>query len=439
MRVLVFYPGPVSFRQAQVAEHRATLAALGIELVLADDYVDPSDGAFFAETIALPPPARVREALSCIEHWLARNRVHAVLAQSEGSLLLGSLVARSLGVPCITPEAALLTSSKFACREALAHARVPQPRFVLASTAADVRAFANSVGYPVVLKGVASALGRLVTLVRDENAVESAVERVRAGLMTSVDIERLVEFGSVARIDLGCDPRAQFLVEEFAHGAPVETDGVVAGAEIRTFGVTEQVLSKPPLFFMEGYLLPADRPAIELAHVERVSDDALRALDVTNTGFSIEMRLDAGRASIIEVNGRLGWDEGFGDLFAAVLGVQPAFATLQIALGAARPFARSAGVHAALAYACCYADRNVRRVPDAAELARVERAHGVRAGLAVHVGDRVFAPPHADATPHIAYALATDANSSRVAYARARSAVDELSIEFDEITSPAAP
>jgi hypothetical protein len=274
-----------------------------------------------------------------------------------------------------------------------------------------------------------------VTLVRGDRDVDAAVERMRSGLTTSVDIARLADFGAASGMDIGCDPRTQFLVESFAHGSPIETDGVVAGDDIRSFGVTEQVMTAPPLFFFEGYLLPADRPAADIEHVERVSDAALRALDVRDTGFSIEMRLDGDRASVIEVNGRLGWDEGFGDLFATVTGAQPAFQTLEIALGRASSFTRRTDVRAALAYACCYEDRVVARVPTAPEVARVEQEHRVQCGLAVHAGDRTYAPPHPDATPHLAFALATDARSSRVAYARARKAVDALKFDLAPLTS----
>lgn len=429
-KILLLYPGPVGFRQAQIAGHRAVLDAYGIELVLADDFVVESDRDYFVDTLALPAPEHVGAALAIVEAWLARNPIDAVLAQSEAGVLLGSLVARKLGLPCVTPEAALLSVSKYLCRERLAIARVPQPRYTLASDSADVRAFARDVGYPVVLKGVASALGRLVTMVRDESELDAAAERVRAGLPISTDIQRLVDFAQVARCDLGCDPTRQFLVEAFARGVPIETDGVIAARTIHTFGVTEQVLSKPPLFFMEGYLLPADRGDDELRAIERTSDDALRALDLSNTGFSVEMRLERGVASIIEVNGRLGWDEGFGDLFATMTGAQPAFQTLQIALGLDVPFTRRDDVRCAIAYSSCYADAIVKRLPDAATIARIERECGVRAEHATYEGARMFAPPHPDVTPHVMWALATHPTSSRAAYDRARAAVDRFEVEY---------
>ena len=97
VRVLVLYPGNVRFRQAQVATHKPLLDALGIELVLCDDYVDPTDREVFADVIELPPPTRVGEGLRRIEAALSRREAHAVVAQSESAACLGSLVARRIG------------------------------------------------------------------------------------------------------------------------------------------------------------------------------------------------------------------------------------------------------------------------------------------------------------------------------------------------------
>ncbi len=428
--VLCLYPGPASFRQRQVAAHRPLLDALGVRLILADEHVDAGDRECFHEVVRLPPPHAVREAKRVIDRALAGRRIDAVLAQSESGLGLGAVVARERGLPGLPPEAALRVTSKVLSRETLRAAGVAQPRFAVVSDAAGVRRFADEAGYPVVLKAASSALARLVTLVRGPQDVDAAVARLRAALPHSSDVLRLAELGALAGIDLGHDPTASFLVEAFARGLPVETDGVAAGEDVHVYGVTEQVMPPPPLFYFEGYLLPADLPAADLATAESTSLVALRALGVRDTGWSIEMRLDAGRAAILEVNGRLGWDEGFGDLFETLCGAQPVFQTLQIALGAPVTVDRRAGVHCAVAYACCYEDRLVGRVPAPAEVAAVGREHGARGGLCVASGARMHAPPHPEATPHLAWMLATDPGSSRAAYARARAAVDALRIEL---------
>lgn len=433
--VLCIYPGPAGFRQRQVRAHRPLLEGLGVRLLLADDYADPGDRDCFADFVQLPPPDEVEACKRAIDRAFAGRAMHGVLAQSESGLCLGALVAAERGLPALSLAATLAVTSKHRTRVALDAAGVEQPRYALVSTADEVRRFAGAHGYPVVLKASSSALARLVALVRDASAVDGAVARMRAALPISADVTRLVEFARLARLDVGCDPRESFLVESFAHGLPVETDGVVSRDRIGTFGVTEQVMTPPPLFYFEGYLFPADLPATELAAIEATSDAALRALDVRDTGFSIEMRWRDGRASVLEVNGRLGWDAGFGDLHACVTGVQPVLQTLQIALGQPVVVERARGVHAAVAYSAAYADRIVASVPSADDVARVERELGVQAGLCVWPGERILAPPDPDATPHLAWALARDGESSRRAYEAARRALERLPVELAPVPS----
>src|SRR5437867_354491 len=99
--VLALYPGTVTFRLEQVAKHRPVLDQLGIRLVLADDFVTDEDRAAFDEVIELPSCDRVEEGWRILEPRLAKSRVDAVLAQSEGAILLGSLATAKLGLPGI--------------------------------------------------------------------------------------------------------------------------------------------------------------------------------------------------------------------------------------------------------------------------------------------------------------------------------------------------
>jgi len=185
------------------------------------------------------------------------------------------------------------------------------------------------------------------------------------------------------------------------------------------------VLSAPPRFYLEGYLSPAERSAADVDAIERTSAAALLASAVEDSSYSIEMRIERGEASVIEVNGRLGWDEGFGDMFERTTGCQPMIATLHQALGLVPRIARREGVHCALAYASCYDDAIVERVPTAEELAALANGR-VTIGLATYANARFHAPPHPDVAPHLAYALAEHPTSSRAAFAAAHAAVGRV-------------
>ena len=241
--------------------------------------------------------------------------------------------------------------------------------------------------------------------------IGAGVRALQSGLRTAPDIRRCTAFAALAGFDLECDPTRDFLVEDFAEGAPFETDGLVFGEQIDIFGATEQVVTDGSEgFYIEGYLFPVARPALE-----DLTRRTIRAVGLTDAGFSIEFRGDV----VIEINARLGEDEGFLDLFAAGLGVPPILKWIR---GDATP-SRVAGGHA-LAYRNCLQDAVVTSVPTTSA-----------ATILARPGTRYFAPPHPDMQPHLAYALRSDAVDARAAYASARAAVDALQFTL----APAAP
>ncbi len=423
-RVLVLYPGPLAHLQDAAVAHRWKLRALGLRFVLAtDDASDVRDG-FFDEVIELPPSELVHEVWPVLRRELDARKFDALFAQSEPALLVGALAARHAGFVGPSIEAARACVDKFACRRSLAAAGVPEPRFALASSAREVDLFASEHGFPIVLKGVASARGRLVTRVLDRASIARAVERLQLGLARSQDVARWTNFARAAGLELDCDPTRQFLVESFARGDVLETDGVLARAEPISFGVTEQIPSIDPPFFIEGYATPADRAPATIERIEAISRRALAAVGLSDSGYSIEFRVDEDEIALIEINGRLGWDEGFGEMFEASVGVQPAICALQVALGR-RPELVRTGVHAAVAYRCVYRDGRVVSVPSKRELAELA-SRDLAAAIHVAPGDSTHAPPHPNLLPHLARVLCSSRDSSRAAYTRAREAVDSL-------------
>ena len=269
-------------------------------LVFASDEITPEDRAVYDECVQLPPLRRVDLAALALSRFPADR----VVAQTEYGLLPGAMLG------ACPADAALLCSNKWLQRTALAAAGVRVPRFALASTAEDVRREADR--YPIVLKPVVSTLGHGVIRVDSAARVPEAVDGLRAHLLDDDLTSRCAAFAEHARLDMGCDPSRQFLVEEYVDGAPLETDGLVFGDRIDCFGTTEQVVDER--FRIEAYMFPADG-----ADLRRVTESALRACKVREMGFSIEFRGD----TVIEVNGRLGEDDGFPDLFHAALGAYP--------------------------------------------------------------------------------------------------------------------
>jgi hypothetical protein len=396
---------------------RRTVPALGLgKTIFASDDVTPEDVAAYDEVVRLPPVGEMEATLRILDGIRADH----VFFQTEFGLLPGSLLAKRRGLSGPTPDVAHVCVNKLRSRLALRDAGVRIPAFGLCETAADVRRL--GLGYPIVLKPVASTLGRGVSKVESDGDLGVAVDRLRAFLPRAPDVARLVAFGRLAGVDLGCDPTRQFLAEAFADGPPREADGLVVGDRIDLFGITEQVVRDGAGFYIEAYLLPADEPGACASHALA----AVRAHGLADTGFSIEFRGD----TVIEVNGRLGEDDGFPDLFRAAIGYLP----MDLWFRAARNKAFQRPVEArpthALAYVNRYAGGVVRRVGVLPDGVVVPFSVGQRLAP---LGDPAF-------RPHVAYTIASHPTSSRsaLAIARERLAGIDLAIEDLPTQSPSA-
>lgn len=426
--LLMLYPAYGTVSTHEVCRHAETIPDL--KLVLADNDPTTSDLDIFDEVWELPPPEHLGEAYDLLRRWCEKSRPDGIFMQSERGLLLGSMLTRDFGLKGLSVEAAHFCSNKYLQRVALSHAGIGNPLFSLAERVADVRRLAQNYGFPIVLKCVISTMSRLVTLVCNKESIDAAVERMSVALTKSLDVARLISFADTAKVDLGCDPRRQFLVESFLEGFMVETDGLVIGDNPFTFGVSEQIQSVNPPFFIEAYLFPAE--CTDNEPVELVSNAVIKAMGLRDSAFSIEMRVRDGVIRIVEVNGRLGWDDGFGDMFQVRTHQERIYQAQQLALGIRPDLVRDTSRFASLAYRPCYYDGIVEDLPNREELSRLER-DGLKFGLSTNKGARFVAPPDPEVYPHVAWVLATHNSSSRAAYEIARQALDKLKISIRKI------
>jgi hypothetical protein len=426
--ILVLYPAYGTTSCGKVARYAQQIP--GLKLALATEDPTSYDEDIFNEVIEIPPPEDLAKTYTIMRRWCEKRRPDGIFMQSERGLLLGSLLTREFGLKGPTVEAAHLCSNKYLQRLALSRAGIGNPLFGLAESTEDVRRMGRDFGFPIVLKCIISTMSRLVTLIYSEEDVDTAVARMGTGLSKSLDVARLTAFAEAGKVDLGCDPRRQFLVESYLEGDLVETDGLVIGRKPFTFGVTEQIQSVDPPFFIEGYLFPAE--CSDNGPIEAVSDAVIAALGLGDSAFSIEMRVCGHETCIVEVNGRLGWDEAFSELFQVRTQRERIFQTIQLALGIQPELIRDESRFAAVAYRPCYYDGIIEDLPTRDELDRLEH-HELKLGLATHEGARFVAPPNPETYPHVAWALATHPASSHLAYQIARQAVDKLDISIRRI------
>ena len=163
-------------------------------------------------------------------------------------------------------------------RTALAAAEVPQPAFAAFTDPDDV----PDVGYPCVVKPVGLSGSRGVIRADDQATAVAAAHRAH-------DIA-----GGGA-----------LLVEEYLPGDEVAVEGLLRDGTLDVLAVFD----KPdplvgPYFEETMFVTPSRLPKAALAEVARVTQEAASALGLAEGPIHAELRVDGGKASVIEVAAR---------------------------------------------------------------------------------------------------------------------------------------
>ena len=228
------------------------------------------------------------EAADRIVRLAARKPLDAVVAVDDEGVLVAALAAQRLGLAHNPPDAAARSRDKAAMRRALEDAGVPQPEFRMAGPDAEVAGLAAEVGLPCVVKPVSLSGSRGVIRADDPEAAVGAAKRVRAILA-----------------DAGEDPDAPLLVERYVPGDEVAVEGLLRGGALEPLAVFDKPDPLEGPYFEETiYVTPSRLPPETLDAILRMTADAAAALGLVEGPIHAELRIDAGRAWVLELAAR---------------------------------------------------------------------------------------------------------------------------------------
>ena len=228
------------------------------------------------------------EAADRIARLAARKPLDAVVAVDDEGVLVAALAAQRLGLAHNPPDAAARSRDKAAMRRALEDAGVPQPEFRMAGPNAEVAGLATEVGLPCVVKPVSLSGSRGVIRADDREAAVVAAKRVRAILA-----------------DAGEDPAAPLLVERYIPGDEVAVEGLLRGGTLEPLAVFDKPDPLEGPYFEETiYVTPSRLPPETLDVIVRVTADAAAALELAEGPIHAELRIDGGRAWVLELAAR---------------------------------------------------------------------------------------------------------------------------------------
>ncbi|UQX04192.1 ATP-grasp domain-containing protein [Streptomyces sp. RerS4] len=260
----------------------------------------------------------------------------AVLPGSDIYVTATARVAAALDLPGLPVATVDRVRDKSVMRAAVAQAGLRTPRFAQATTDAELRAAAERVGFPCVLKPVACSGSIHVSRADDLDQLTAAFQR----LVTDPEP------------DMGKLHEHRVLIEEYVQGPEFSADGyVLESGEITVVALSRTLLGPEPDFVELGHLTPALVDDATLKSVEAYVGDVVRAVGITSGPFHCELRLSADGPVLIEIGARLPGDR-IVELLRLVTGVSLPRVAVATALGVdleavgafARPQAESAGI-----------------------------------------------------------------------------------------------
>jgi biotin carboxylase len=300
-RLFVLGAGPAQLGVLAAARQR------GLTVIAADR--DPSAPGFrYADRRAIVSI----EDEPAVERLARAEEIDGIVAPgSDHAVAVAARIASRLGLPHpLAPEVASLAVSRLRQREALAAARVPQPRSLVCRTLDEVADAAAELGYPVVVEAPDRSGERGVALSPHREALAAAAA------------EALAE----ARGDY-C------LVEEVVAGPTVTVTAFSLDGRFVPLTVTDREGAPAPAFGVTvAHVWPAELEPAQIAAAIGAAAAGARALGVVHGPTTTQLVLAEAGPLVAKIAARVGGGHE-GELARAALGVDANALAVAAALG----------------------------------------------------------------------------------------------------------
>jgi len=300
-RLLVLGAGPAQLGLLAAARERELF-------VIAADRNPAAPGFRYADRRAIVS-AEDEEA---IERLASAEAVDGIIAPGiDWPVGIAARVAPRLGVPHpISPEAAVLATSKRRQRERFADAGVPQPAFAVCRSVEETAEAVATIGLPCVVKAPDRQGQRGLALVRSADglpeAAAAAIEASRSG---------------------SC------IVEQYAAGGEVTVNGFSLGGRFHPLTVTDRLVAEPPAFGVAlAHVWPSEHAPERIGEAVEAAAAAAAAVGIGEGPSYTQVLVAEDGVRVVELAARLGGGHD-AELCRAALGVDLNGLALSAALG----------------------------------------------------------------------------------------------------------
>lgn len=287
--------------------------------------------------------------------------------------------------------------------------------------------------YPFWIKPVKSFQSHLGFRVNDAVDLERAIVAIREGIGRMAEPFKYMLDRVVVPPEVGGVSGYHCVAEQLVDGRQCTAEGYVFNGEATVYGIIDSI-RYPDVSSFARYEYPSLLPPMVQQRIRDTAERVVPALGLTHGAFNIEFFWDEATDHLwlIEVNPRI--SQSHAELFEKVDGVSHHQVALDLALGMRPQWVTGRGPFrcAAKCFVRVFEDGLVTRVPDAADVRRVEqRFPGTVIQLTVRPGQRLSQLPDEDSYSFCLALIYHGAESREQLLERQEQVVEALPFEID--------
>jgi biotin carboxylase len=376
--------------------------SLGIDLIVASEQPPPFDMGDGYLQIDCSDPERAAESIARLGETAP---IDGVIAADDQGVMVAAHASSILGLAGNDPAAAAATRDKLLMRNRLAATEIDQPRFAALPPGQSPEDLAAGVGYPLVVKPLDRSASQGVIRVDRPDELAATVHRIR-------DI-------------VGHD--ATLLAESYVSGDEIAIEGLISEGELTVLAIFDKPDTSAGPYFPETLFTTPSRLADDsIGEAERVAAAAVRGLRLTSGPVHIELRVEDGRARIIEVAARSIGGLCSRSLNFGLMGTTLESLILRNAIGRGRDRLRREPVASGVLMIPTPESGTLAGVRGEAETREIEGITGM--DLTIKPGGQVVAPPEGERYLGFVYARADTPEEVESAL---RKAMEKLEVQLE--------
>lgn len=376
--------------------------SLGMDLVVASEQPPPFDMDDRYIQIDCSHPEQAAESIAALGE---QTPIDGVVAADDQGVMVAAHANSILGLAGNPPEAAAATRDKLAMRRRLAVSEVDQPGFAALQPGEPPEDAVAELGLPVVIKPVDRSASQGVIRVDRLEDVAAAVDRIRG----------IVGAGAV------------LLAESYLPGDEIAIEGLVGNGELKVLAVFDKPDTSTGPYFPETlFVTPSRLDEGTIHEARRMAATAVRGLGLRWGPAHIELRVDEGRARVVEVAARSIGGLCSRSLNFGLMGTTLESLILRNAMGQHQPRLDRESAASGVLMIPTERSGTLAAVNGVDEVREIDGITGI--DLTITPGGRIVAPPEGDRYLGFVYARAETPQQVESAL---REAKDKLEVQLE--------